>query len=119
MAESGDGTEDGPIEESSVYKNMNRLFERLFTIRDEKIESIARTAEDPINVLLALEMGAFMYGPDSLPVYDKLIHLLDKDLVGNMQTAANRHSLVPGKKAPEFALPDLVGEVVRAEGCCW
>lgn len=89
-----------------------------------KIDRIARSTEDPISVLLALEMGALGYGSDTLPFYEKLERELDEDLVrrrvtpakealvARMQTAANRQNLVPGKSAPDVSLPDLTGDTI-------
>ncbi len=101
-----------------------QLMDKLRAIRSRTIDRIARSAEDPMNVLLALEMGALGYGSDTLPLYEKLEHELDEDLVARrvtpakeaiiarMQTTANRLNLVPGKKAPDFSLPDLNGDVI-------
>lgn len=105
-----------------------QLMDKMRAIRSRKIDRIARSAEDPMNVLLALEMGALGYGTDTLPLYEKLEHELDEDLVARrvtpakdaiiarMQTAANRLNLVPGKKAPDFSLPDLSGDVISLKG---
>ena len=104
------------------------LSDKLWKIRQDAIDSIAQSSEDPINRLLALEMSAFLLSAaDALPVYDKVISMLEGDdtdlvarrvlparenLVERLQIAANRHSLVPGKKAPDFILPDLSGDEI-------
>ncbi len=123
-AESGESGTDSPIEESEIYKHKEELANRVFTFGHEAIDRIARTSNDPVDVLLALEMGAFRYGPDSLPIFEKLERSLDEDivarrvtpakdaLIARLQAAANRHSLVSGEKAPDFTLPDLSGERV-------
>lgn len=99
-----------------------QLMDKMRAIRIKTIDRIARSTEDPINVLLALEMGALGYGSDTLPLYEKLERELDEDLVrrrvtpakealvARMQTTANRQNLAPGKKAPDFSLPDLTEE---------
>ncbi len=83
--------------------------------------------EDPINVLLAVELGAFrgddqeLTQSNELRVYDELASVMDQELVASRITPARDDlkrriavreadsGLVPGQKAPEFALPDLDG----------
>ena len=45
-------------------------------MKHEMLEHLALTSEDPINALLALDIGAFGYGRDqerALEVYDKVL----------------------------------------------
>lgn len=104
-----------------------RLREELEAIQLNALNGIAKHNADPLLRLLALELGAFS-GPDhdesrtALSIYDALVRSLDEDLVARrvsrprnalalqLETESNDDSLVPGQKAPEFALPALDGK---------
>lgn len=94
-------------------------------IRSGKLQSIAKNAEDPLDSLLAMEMGAFPQTSENrseaFPIYDKLAELLDDEivaqrvipardkLVSHIKSEQNDADLVPGQKAPEFTLANLEG----------
>ena len=117
-------------EEPSLARNekLIPLMDKLRAIRNDAIDSTAVSSDDPIKRLLALQMGAFFRsGADALAAYDKVISMLEghngdlvarralparEDLAERLQIAANRLSLVPGKKAPDFTLPDLSGDEI-------
>ncbi|MDE0093543.1 MAG: TlpA disulfide reductase family protein [Gammaproteobacteria bacterium] len=113
------------IEETDLYKRKEQLWEQLWTLRQNSRNSIAKTASDPFDRLLALEMGAYFRNASiQLRIYDELALLLDEDLVARrvkpardalfdfLQNAANRRSLDVGDKAPHFVLPNVDGEEV-------
>ena len=54
--------------------------------RAEALENIATNAEDPIDALLTLEMGAHSFAEEALPIFDRLAVTLDDDLVGRRVT---------------------------------
>ena len=95
---------------------------KLLSIQNDFLEDVASNADDPMDALLALELGAYWGKEEALPIYDRLARSLDKDLVIRRVThARNSHasnlarrgidrSLVVGKSAPDFTLPDLAGE---------
>lgn len=99
------------------------LFLELLRLKTEALEAIASNSEDPMDVLLAMELGAYGYNSDnikkSVPLYDEIATILDKELVARRVTPARDDiasfiekdekdkSLVPGQVAPNFTLPDL------------
>lgn len=95
--------------------------------RAEALENIATNAEDPIDALLTLEMGAHSFAEEALPIFDRLAVTLDDDLVGRRVThfrndlasyLANRgisKSLSPGGKAPDFTLSNLEGQNISLQ----
>ncbi|MCY3627592.1 MAG: TlpA disulfide reductase family protein [Gammaproteobacteria bacterium] len=101
------------------------LFLELVRLRTEALETIASNSEDPMDILLAMDLGAYGYNSDnikeSVPLYDEIATILDKDLVARRVTPARDNiasfiekdeidkSLVPGQVAPNFTLPDLSG----------
>ena len=103
----------------------HQLFLELVNLRLEALEEIASTTPDPIDKLLAMELGAFGYDSKnvkkSVNVYDNIAKMLDKDLVARRVTPARKEiadfievneidkNLVPGQIAPDFTLPTLEG----------
>ena len=99
------------------------LERELAEIRAGKLQSIAKNADDPLDSLLAMEMGAYVLSSENrseaFEVYDKLAEVLDDDLVAQRVTPAreklvsqikseqNDADLVPGQKVPDFTLADL------------
>ena len=104
------------------YKALDR---KLNEIRTNALQHIAKNAEDPMNSLLAMELGAFSFETknrtEAFPVYDKLASLLDADLVARrvspkrasffraIEKKVNDEILVQGQKVPSFALVTLEG----------
>ena len=92
-------------------------------MRTTKLQSIAKNAVDPLDSLLAMEMGAYTVEmenrSEAFQVYDKLAEVLDADLVAQRVTPArerivelikieqNDADLVPGQKVPDFMLSDV------------
>ena len=99
------------------------LERQLAEIRSGKLQSIATNADDPLDALLAMEMGAYSLTSENrseaFQVYDKLAEVLSDELVAQRVTPAreqlvsqikseeNDADLVPGQKVPDFTLADL------------
>lgn len=105
-----------------------KLRQQLDGIQQDTLQAIAKQSENPIESLLAMELGAFGYGAenqsDALMVYDRLVTKFDEDryvkrisqardrLVWRIESGENDESLIPGQKAPEFTLANLEGTEV-------
>lgn len=103
----------------------HKLFLDLVKMRTEALEEIASNAEDPMDLLLALELGAYGYNSDhikkSIPLYDKVASMVDEEMADRRVRSArdeiadfievdeNDKSLVPGQVSPNFSLPSLEG----------
>lgn len=101
-----------------IQKEMTRF-------RDRALEEIAEFSEDPMESLLAFELGAFGIFSDEfyrgLDEMDELSTRLDDHLVERrllpwrarlaplIEDGITNRNLVPGQKAPTFTLPDLEG----------
>lgn len=103
----------------------------LYELRTERLTEIAFNSVDPIDSLLALEMGLGGGGQDELTLgkrvlarLDDLDSQLDEELVARLiaprrtmltsliEAEENAWKFVPGQKAPEFSLPNLKGKSV-------
>ena len=107
------------------YPEYYQIHLQMRSMRSDTLQKIAMEMRNPLESLLAMELGAFntrSENPsDAFPVYDKLAELLDDDLVARRVTPArerfarqlesqeNDASLSPGQKAPEFTLASLDG----------
>lgn len=110
-------TEDIP-EHVKIFREFNRL-------RLDTLEKIAENTAEPINSLIALELGAYLGEPKRQDIYNRLDEVLDADIVRRRVTHdRNDHarflneqeriySLSVGTKAPAFALRDLEGRTVE------
>lgn len=119
--------EDGPVAESADSAMANEtprhveLKRKLTRFRYDFLEDVASNALDPIDSLLALELGSYWGKEEALPIYDKLAKTLDKDMVvRRVTTDRNNHarhlasagtdrSLAIGKTVSDFTLPDSNG----------
>lgn len=119
--------EDALVAESVQSANANetpRHIEakrKLNRFRYDFLEDVASNALDPIDSLLALELGAYWGKEEALPIYDRLAKTLDKDMVvRRVTTDRNNHarhlasvgtdrSLAIGKTVSDFTLPDSNG----------
>lgn len=114
-------SEDGENLESETPKYQELLSE-LKRIRIGFWNDVALHAEDPMDALLAVELGALSRSEKRLAVYDRLSNSLDTDLVARRVThARNMHaktlaregndkSLTVGKTVSDFTLPNLDGD---------
>lgn len=101
-----------------------KLLRQLNRLRLDPLETVAEQADDPIEALLALELGAFWGEPKRQVVYDRLAQTLDSDIVerrvrhdrNDHARYLNQHqkvfSLHVGTKAPDFELINIEGETV-------
>lgn len=121
-------TENGATLPANDNPEYHKLFLELVDKRTEALEQIASNSDDPMDVLLAMELGAFGYDSEnikkSVPTYDKIAAQLDPEFVSRRVTRARDDiasyietdeidkRLVPGQIAPSFTLPDLSGSEV-------
>lgn len=105
-----------------------KIERRLEEIRSMTLQSIAWTAEDPLDSLLAMELEAFRLDSENrseaFQIYDKLAEVLDEELVERRVVPArekliqfiageqNDADLVAGERIPDFTLTNLSGEEV-------
>ena len=117
----GNATLAGIYQENGEVPKHQELMQKLRQIRYDALNKIASNAKNPIDALLALELGAFARTAEALPIYDKLVNSLDKDLVARRVAPAqddhlyrarvtNDNRLVAGQKVFEFSLPNVNGE---------
>lgn len=100
-----------------IRRNMNR-------IQDEFLEDAASSSEDPMDALLALELGAYWGREEALPIYDRLANSLDADLAmrrvindrndhaSHLASRGIDSSLVVGKEVPAFTLQNVDSEQI-------
>ena len=104
------------------------LAQQMKGIRTRALQQVATTSEDPISVLLAMEMEAFDYfdenRSEALDIYDRLATILDEELVARRVTPRrerlaahiakeeNDRKLAPGQHAPNATIPNLQGDEV-------
>ena len=118
----GEGTEGVIEEEKPKYRELAQKLRRL---RYDFLNDVASNAKDPVDALLALELGAHGRSEAAIPIFDRLAESLDSDLVARRLTIArqphelfymtrvgNGKGLTIGKMAPDFTLPRLDGEEV-------
>ena len=106
-----------------------RLARKMWELRDDALNRIARHGQDPMDSLLALELGALRSSrfeenfedalQERVNVYDNLASVLDEETVTRRVNPARRftvarlesyrsdRSLVPGQKAPQITLVNL------------
>ncbi len=115
----------------STYPEYFKLQREMTQFRYRALEKIASTSDDPIEALLAVELGAFRLHSDqkfrALEVMAKLAPRLDDDVAFRrltplrsqiepvVQLAIANRNLVPGQKAPTFKLPNLEGVEVSLQ----
>lgn len=115
---------DGDATNTAEEEKYRELGRKLIRKQNDSLEDIALNADDPMDALLALELGAYWGKEEALPIYDRLANSLDDDLVIRRVThSRNFHasnlarrgidgSLVEGKLAPDFTLSNLDGEQI-------
>ncbi|MXW54987.1 MAG: redoxin domain-containing protein [Gammaproteobacteria bacterium] len=110
------------------YPEYYQIYLQKQSIQSNALQKIAKEMKNPLESLLAMELGAFSTRSenpsDAFPVYDKLAQLLDEDLVvrrvspardrfaRQLESQENDASLSPGQKAPEFTLANHDGTEV-------
>ena len=118
---SEESNEDSESDESAKANETPKHLElkrKLNRFRYGFLEDVASNAPDPIDSLLALELGAYWGKEEALAIYDRLAKTLDKDVVvRRVTTNRNNHarhlasvgtdrSLAIGKAVSDFTLPD-------------
>lgn len=116
------GSEHMVEKETPKYQE---LAQRLSQLRYDFLNDIASNAKDPVDVLLALELGAYRRSEAAVPIFDRLTEALDSDLVARRLTIAreahelfhlarvgNDKGLKVGSKVSDFNLLSLDGEEV-------
>ncbi len=104
------------------------LRQQLDEMRYTTLQDFAKNAEDPMESLLAMELGPYGYDAENrsegLEIYDRIAEQLDEDIVAErvtprrerlvwrLESEENNRRLAPGQKAPEFALANLEGTEV-------
>ena len=111
-----------------AFSNVNNLHDEMDSIRLTKLNDVARRARDPLDSLLALELGAFGTTEqlqDRIKILEKLSHQASQTVVEKrvapmlnltlsvMESEKNERFTLPGQKAPDFELPDLRGNSRR------
>ncbi len=105
-----------------------RIRDEMWNLRADKLTDIAFNSIDPLDSLLATEIGMAMDDLADrhrlLALLDELSSKLDEDLVArrlthrrktlsqSIEREENDEKLVPGQKAPEFTLSNLDGDSV-------
>ncbi|MCY3541887.1 MAG: TlpA disulfide reductase family protein [Gammaproteobacteria bacterium] len=113
------------IRANTMLTQAGRLRQEQIQRKKVALQDLAKNAEDPLNALLAMELGAYGINDtnrdEAFLVFDKLASVLDSDLVvrrveprrehfaRNIAIEANENSLVQGQKVPDFKLTDLEG----------
>lgn len=112
----------GMESQSTTETPMHQKYqEQMWDIEASALERFAQNVDEPMNSLLALELGAFGSGNEEVAVrlYEQLARLLDSDLVARrveparaeiiemLELEKNKKNVAPGQKAPEFRLADL------------
>ena len=102
-----------------------KLFRQLNRLRLDPLESLAEQTDEPMDALLALELGAFWGEPQRQEVYDRLAQTLDYDIVERrvihdrndharyLNQEDKTFSLHLGTRAPEFALTSFEGTTIE------
>ena len=106
---------DSTPQHRELVKILNRM-------RYDFLHQIASNSKDPMDALLALELGAYRGKEEGLPIYDRLAKSLDEDLVlrrithdrnnhaAHLATIGIDKGLGIGKQVPQFELADLNDE---------
>ncbi len=116
------GGEDTITTDEAETPKYIEIRRKLLSIQNEFLEDVASNADDPMDALLALELGAYWGKEEALPIYDRLASSLDNDIVirrviharndhaSNLARRGIDRGLIVGQSAPDFTLPDLAGE---------
>lgn len=100
------------------------LYDRVVGIQNDALDDLARNSADPMDALLAIELGGLGRVQEGVSRLDELAGVLSDDVVA-MRITPRREGLVnylkrvdadkslaPGKFAPDFTLADFDGENV-------
>lgn len=120
------------IRANATLTQAGRLRQEQHQIKKDALQNLAKNADDPLNALLAMELGAYGVNDtnrdEAFLVFDRLASELDPDLVvrrveprqehfaRNIVIEANEKSLVQGQRVPDFKLTNLEGTDVSLYG---
>lgn len=126
LAEGCEHVEAPEVANTATMYPWREAYDVMNNMKSEMLEHLALTSEDPINALLALDIGAFGYGRDqerALEVYDKVLASYEEetsvpnwitksyeDQKDRVEIVRNAKAIVVGQKAPTFTLPDREGD---------
>lgn len=111
-------------EVTRIGSRYEELVDELYRIRLDTLNEIARRATDPMDALLALEIGALdstETDAEKMLIYEKLAKVLPQHVVDErvdparirlaalIESKEAEDRMVPGQKAPNFELPNLEG----------
>ena len=120
----GEVAETAVSEEETEKPERYVLYEKVVGIQNDSLDELARDSTDPMDALLAMELGGLARVQEGVSRLDELAEILSDDvvsaritprrdgLVAHLKRVDADKSLSPGKFAPEFALADFEGENV-------
>ncbi len=100
------------------------LYDKVVKIQNDALDDLARSSADPMDALLAMELGGLGRVQEGVSRLDELAGLLSDEVVANrisprrdgltshLKRVDADKSLSPGKIAPDFTLADFEGENV-------
>lgn len=107
------------------------LDQELSRMRESALQDLARKSKDPVNTLLALELGAFHSNSsnshEAFTIFDKLDSLLEAELAARrvsplreglqhaIDKKKNNKQLVLGQRVPPIKLPTLLGNEISLD----
>ena len=114
------------VETASSETEMERperyvLYDKVVNIQNDALDELARNSADPMDALLAMELGGLGRVQEGVSRLDELAELLSDDVVASrisprrdgltahLKRVDADKSLSPGKIAPEFTLADFDG----------
>lgn len=116
------------IRARSLASETGRLRQEQFQIQKTALQDSAKNSKDPLESLLALELGAYSVSDENrneaFPIFERLSEELDPELVSRrvaplreflaqkILIETNERSLTQAQKVPDFILPDLDGDFV-------
>ncbi|MXX94225.1 MAG: redoxin domain-containing protein [Gammaproteobacteria bacterium] len=125
LAEGCEHVEAPKVADTATMYPWREAYDVMNDMKHAMLEHLALTSEDPINALLALDIGAFGYGRDqerALEVYDKVLASYEEetsvpkwimksyeDQKDRVEIVRNAKAIVVGQKAPTFTLADRDG----------
>lgn len=114
------------IRANSVASETGRLRQEQFQIQKTALQNSAKISKDPLDSLLAMELGAYRVSDENrneaFPIFERLSRELDPEIVARRVTPLREdlarkiaietaeYSLIQGQKVPAINLANLAGE---------
>ena len=120
----GEVAEAAAIEGETEQPERYVLYDKVVGIQNDALDDLARSSANPLDALLAMELGGLGRVQEGLTRLDELAEVLSNDVVSTrisprrdglasyLKRVDADQSLSPGKFAPEFTLTDFEGENV-------